>query len=92
MKRYYKQDDLIQMSNGEYSDYLVGPTYRVTEDFDLKSVVASVEKTRQFDGSIEASDRVVEEAIINAGKLEEVETTKLWVGAYGMHHEWKFDE
>jgi hypothetical protein len=92
MKRYYKQDDLIQMSNGEYSDYCVGPIYRVTENFDLESVVASVEKTEQFDGSIEASVAAVEEAIINAGKLEEVETTKLWVGAYGRHYEWQFDE
>lgn len=89
MKRYYKKGDIIQMSSGKYSDYCIGPVYRVREDFDLKAVAESVPKDND---SLVRNDSAVLIAIYNAGRLEEIEHTELWIGAYGEHYEWEFDE
>lgn len=97
MKRYYKKGDLIQMSNGEWSDYCIGPVFRVTKDFDLKAVVESVPFDNEdyaFSGNedLVRTESAVRIAIIDAGRLEKLERTELWIGAYGKYYEWEFDE
>ena len=97
MKRHYKEGDLIQMSNGEYSDYCIGPVYRVMKAFDLKALVESVPKNKEdyaFPNNeyLVRSESEVRRSIVDTGRLKKLERTELWIGAYGRHYEWEFDE
>lgn len=83
----FKTGTLVLLSEGEYSDYLVGPLFRCLKDLHLESLAESfyahapVDKFDEHRKDVGASSFAL--WIVSSGWVEEIEYQEVHVGSYG---------